>query len=193
MKTKRVWLIIREWIESLIIAAAIATFINTFVIQLFKIPTGSMKPTLQVGDRIIVNKFIYGAKLPFLYKHLPGLRTPKRGDLIVFIFPFGNKKKDYIKRVVAVGGETVEIKDRSVYINGKPLRSEPFNRIHYYNKGNFAEEGYRLVVPKDNFFVLGDNSASSYDSRYWGCVERKYILGKAIAIFWPPSRIRLLK
>ncbi|MDD4910010.1 MAG: signal peptidase I [Candidatus Omnitrophica bacterium] len=188
----RAWPVIKEWLEALVVAAAIAFLISTFIVQLFKIPTGSMTPTLQAGDRIVVNKFIYGAKLPFVFKNIPALRPPKRGDIMVFIFP-GADKKDYIKRVIALPGESVEIKGGMVYINGRPLKDEPFNRVYYYSKGDFSREGHKLVVPENSFFVLGDNSAISFDSRWWGCVDRKYVLGKAIAIFWPPFRIRILK
>ena len=166
--------------------------IRTFVIQAFKIPTGSMRPTLLEGDIIMVNKFIYGAKIPLVNLRLPKFREPKRGDVIVFIYP-ENPKKDFIKRLVAFAGETVEIKDGTVYINSQPLLDQVFSRVYYYNRGEFVNDTQKITVPKGSYFVLGDNSASSQDSRYWGFVPDKNILGKAIIIYWPPGRIRIIK
>ncbi len=184
--------VIREWAESIIIAFILAMVIRAFVIQAFKIPTGSMRPTLLEGDIILVNKFIYGAKVPFTDIRLPALQQPKRGDVIVFIYP-ENPKKDFIKRLVAFGGEEVEIKNGTVYINDKPLLEPEFSSRYYYNRGGLAEEGQKITVPGDSFFVLGDNSASSQDSRYWGFVPHKNILGKAMLIYWPPRRIRIIR
>jgi signal peptidase I len=184
--------VLKDWVESIIIAFILAMIIRTFVMQAFKIPTGSMRPTLLEGDIIMVNKFIYGAKIPLINFRLPKLREPKRGDVIVFIYP-ENPKKDFIKRLVAFPGESVEIKDGTVYINNQPLLDPVFNRIYYYNRGEFANDTQKITVPKDSYFVLGDNSASSQDSRYWGFVPDKNILGKAIIIYWPPGRIRIIK
>ena len=183
---------VREWVESIVIAFILAMFIRTFFIQAFKIPTGSMRPTLLEGDAILVNKFIYGPKIPFTDLRLPGFRQPKRGDVIVFIYP-ENPKKDFIKRLVAKEGETVEIKSGTIYINDKPLLEPIFSQRFYYNKGKLAREGEKIVVPKDSFFVLGDNSGSSQDSRYWGFVPKKNILGQAMIIYWPPQRIRIIR
>jgi len=184
--------VIRDWIESIIVAFLLAMVIRTFVIQAFKIPTGSMRPTLLEGDLILVNKFIYGAKIPFTNLKLPAIRQLRRGDVIVFIYP-EDRKKDFIKRLVALPGETFEIKNGTVYIDDKPLLDPLFSQRYYYNRGDFSGEGQKLVVPKDNFFVLGDNSASSRDSRYWGFVPKQNILGKAILIYWPPQRIRIIR
>jgi len=188
-KTK---LIIREWVESIVIAFLLAMVIRIFVVQAFKIPTGSMRNTLLEGDVIMVNKFIYGAKIPFTDYRLPALRQPIRGDVIVFIYP-QDHKKDFIKRLVAVEGETVEIKNGTIYINEKPVLDTVFSQRYYYNFGNYAREGQKILVPKDNYFVLGDNSESSQDSRYWGFVPRQNVIGKAILIYWPLQRIRLIK
>lgn len=182
----------RDWIESIIVALILAMIIRTFIIQAFKIPTGSMRPTLLEGDLILVNKFIYGAKIPFTDLRLPAVRQPKRGDVIVFIYP-EDTKKDFIKRLVGLPGETVEIKQGSIYIDGKPLTDSMFGRIFYYNVGAFEVERHKIKVPEDGFFVLGDNSSSSKDSRYWGFVPHKNVLGKAILIYWPPNRIRMIK
>ncbi|MEI6832175.1 MAG: signal peptidase I [Candidatus Omnitrophota bacterium] len=182
----------RDWIESIIVAFLLAMVIRAFVVQAFKIPTGSMRMTLVEGDLILVNKFIYGAKVPFLNSWLPAVRTPKRGDVIVFIYP-EEKKKDFIKRLVGLPGETVEIKGGSIYINDKPAPEPVFNQIYYYNRGDFGAEGQKITIPKDNYFVLGDNSASSKDSRYWGFVPKANLLGKALIIYWPLNRIRQIK
>jgi signal peptidase I len=183
---------VREWVESILVAFVLAMIIRAFVVQAFKIPTGSMRPTLLEGDLILVNKFIYGAKIPFTDFRLPALRQPRRGDVVVFIYP-ENPKKDFIKRLVALAGETVEIKEGEIYINGQPLTDPLFNQRYYYNRGEFGREEEKITVPKDNFFVLGDNSASSQDSRYWGFVPAKNILGEAILIYWPPQRIRIIR
>lgn len=191
----RKWIksIYKEWIEPLIIAAVIAfCIVRPFIIEAFKIPTGSMRPTLLEGDMILVNKFIYGARVPFTNLRLPKVRDPKRGDVIVFIYP-QDQKKNFIKRLVALEGESAQIKNGTIYINDKPLLEPVFNQRYYYNRGAFGKEGQKVVVPKDNFFVLGDNSASSQDSRYWGFVPRKNIQGEAIMVFWPPQRIRIIR
>ncbi|MFH1867481.1 MAG: signal peptidase I [Candidatus Omnitrophota bacterium] len=173
----------RENVEVFVTAVILALIIRTFVVQAFKIPTGSMIPTLMAGDRILVNKFIYRFK------------EPKRGDIIVFKYP-EDTKKDFIKRLIAVGGETLQIKDGNIWVDSK-LIEEPqiLRQIHYYNKPGtlYGEEGNAIKVPDDSFFVLGDNSASSRDSRYWGFVPKKYLAGKAFLIYWPLNRMRMLK
>ncbi|PIP18860.1 MAG: signal peptidase I [Candidatus Omnitrophica bacterium CG08_land_8_20_14_0_20_41_16] len=184
---------IREWIEAAAFAAFLAfCIIRPFVIQAFKIPSGSMRPTLLEGDLILVSKFIYGAKVPFTNFRLPALRKPKRGDVIVFIYP-EDIKKDFIKRLVGLPGDTVEIESGTIYVNNKPLLGPVFNQRYYYNRGDFAKEGEKIVVPENSFFVLGDNSGSSKDSRYWGFVPKDNILGEAVVIYWPPQRIRIIK
>lgn len=187
---KKSW--VRDWAESIIIAFILAMVIRTFVVQAFKIPTGSMRPTLLEGDIIMVNKFLYGAKIPFTDLRLPKIRQPKRSDVVVFIYP-ENPKKDFIKRLVASPGEIVEIKDGTIYINDQPLTDPLFSQRYYYNRGDFLEAAHKITVPKDSYFVLGDNSVSSQDSRYWGFVPAKNILGKAILVYWPPQRIRIIK
>ena len=182
----------RDWAESIVIAFLLAMVIRAFFVQAFKIPTGSMRPTLLEGDLILVNKFIYGARIPFTDLRLPKVRQPQRGDVIVFIYP-ENPKKDFIKRLVSLEGEKVAIKNGTVYINNKPLTDATFSQRYYYNRGEFSAEGQEVVVPRGSIFVLGDNSASSQDSRYWGFVPRKNILGKAMLIYWPPQRIRIIR
>ncbi len=184
--------VLREWVESIVIAFILAMIIRTFVVQAFKIPSGSMRPTLMEGDIILVNKFIYGAKIPLTKLRLPKIRELKRGDVIVFIYP-DNPKKDFIKRLVGLPGDTVEIRNGTIYINEKPLSEPVFNQFFYYNDGNFEKDGYKVAVPENNFFVLGDNSRSSQDSRYWGFVPENNVLGKALLIYWPLPRIRIIR
>lgn len=183
----------REWIESIAIAVILALLIRSFIVQAFKIPSGSMIPTFNVGDRIFVNKFIYGAKVPFTNFRLPAVREPGRGDIIVFISP-EDPKKDFVKRLIATGGQTVEIKDGKLYIDGKHA-DEPssIKGIYYYNSGDYGKEGQVITVPKDSYYALGDNSASSRDSRYWAFVPKNNILGKVICIYWPLYRMKVIK
>jgi signal peptidase I len=183
---------VREWIESIVVAFILAMIIRSFLVQAFKIPTGSMRPTLIEGDVILVNKFSYGAKIPFTQLRLPGFEKLKRGDVVVFIYP-EDKNKDFIKRLIGLPGEILEIKNGTIYINDNPLLDPVFNQSYYYNRGDFAQEAQKITIPKDHYFFLGDNSASSKDSRYWGFVPWKNILGKALLIYWPPQRIRIIK
>ena len=181
----------REWVESILIALVLALIIRAFIVQAFKIPSGSMIPTFEVGDRIFVNKYIYGAKVPFTNFRLPAVRQPRRGDIIVFVSP-EDRKKDFVKRLIATPGETVEIKDGKIYINGKVV-NEPasIKKVYYRNEGDYGKEGQVITVPKDSYFALGDNSASSRDSRYWGFVPKNNLLGKVVCIYWPLHRMRM--
>jgi len=172
--------IIREYVESIVIAVILALFVRAFVIQAFKIPTGSMKPTLNENDRIFVNKYIYRFK------------NPQRGDIVVFKYP-EDPKKDFIKRLIATEGETVEIKDGNIIINGNVVKDTLISKIYYYNRGDYANSGDKIIVPKDSYYMLGDNSNSSRDSRYWGFVPKKYIVGKAVFRYWPPKAIGKIK
>ncbi len=182
----------REWIESILIALVLALFIRTFIIQAFKIPTGSMRMTLIEGDRILVDKINYGAKIPFTHWRLPGFSHPQRGDIIVFSYP-EDPKRDFIKRLIAVGGETVEIKDGDIYINGQFIEQAPIKEIYYYNRGGYGGSEQKIKVPENSYYVLGDNSASSKDSRYWGFVPRDLLIGKADIIYWPLNRVRFIR
>jgi len=184
---------LREWIEAVVFAAFLAfCVIRPFIVQAFKIPTGSMRPTLLEGDRILVNKFLYGAKVPFTNFRLPGFRIPQTGDVVVFIYP-EDKSRDFIKRLIATENEKVKIKSGVIYVNDKPLEGVVFSGIYYYNRGDYAEEGKEIIVPGGYYYVLGDNSGSSRDSRYWGFVPKENILGKAFLIYWPLNRIRIIK
>ncbi len=175
-----------EYLEAIVTALILALIIRAYIIQAFKIPSGSMIPTLLIGDHILVNKFIYGTKIPLTDKSILIWRSPEQGDIIVFKYP-ENPKKDFIKRVIATGGDVVEEKDKVVYVNGKAL-VEPY--AHHYDRsvrpgGNDARDNFGpIVVPEDKFFVMGDNRDQSYDSRYWGFVDRKDIRGKALIIYW---------
>jgi len=184
--------VIRDWVESIVIAFLLALVIRAFIVQAFKIPTGSMRMTLIEGDLILVNKFIYGAKVPFTNLRLPALKPPQRGGVVVFIYP-EDKSKDFIKRLVGLPGDAVEIKGGSIYINDRPAPEAIFNQIYYYNRGQLALSGQKMLVPADSYFVLGDNSATSKDSRYWGFVPKNNLLGKAIIVYWPLQRIKLIK
>lgn len=181
---------VREWAETIIIAVILALFIRTFIIQAFKIPSGSMIPTFEIGDRIFVNKFLYGAKVPFTDFRFPAVRQPKRGDIIVFISP-ETPKKDFVKRLIAVPGERVEIRDGKIFVDGKQAEEPSIRANYYYNAGDFGKEGTAVEVPKDSYFALGDNSSSSRDSRYWGFVPKKNLLGKVILIYWPLHRMKI--
>lgn len=172
---------IYEWVEALLIAAIIALVIRTFIASPYKIPSSSMRPTLVEGDRIFVNKFIYR------------FREPQRGEVIVFKFPL-NPKRVFIKRLAAFGGEGVEILDGRLLIDDKNItHPEPLSQRDYYNRGDFGREGEPVKVPEHSFYVLGDNSKNSRDSRYWGFVPEKNLIGKASFIWWPPSRLKLIR
>jgi signal peptidase I len=185
---------LREWIESIVIAFAIAIVLQTFVVQAFKIPSGSMIPTFNIGDRIFVNKFLYCARVPFVNLRLPvmDVRQPKRGDIIVFQSP-EDPKKDFVKRLIAVGGETVQIKDGTILVNGMQVSVSSIRAVTYFNAGDYGKEGQSVLVPKDCYFALGDNSANSRDSRYWGYVPKKNLIGKAVLIYWPLNRMKVVK
>ncbi len=172
---------IRENVESILLALLLALFVRTFFVQAFKIPSSSMEPTLLVGDHILVNKFIYGIRIPVLGWRFFDFHKPKRGDVIVFIYP-RNPKKDFIKRVIAVGGEKVYIKGTTVYVNDKPIK-DPWGVWRRGPNGERSDFG-PVVVPEGYLFVLGDNRDNSMDSRYWGFVPLRDVLGKAFIIYW---------
>jgi signal peptidase I len=177
---------LRENIEAIIIAILLALFIRTFVVQAFKIPSGSMKPTLQIGDHILVNKFIYGVRLPFVGTKIISVSDPERGDIIVFRYP-EDPDKDFIKRVIAVPGDTVEIRNKKVYVNHQPIASDVgvFTDSRVLSENINPRDNLKvLTVPSDGYFVMGDNRDNSYDSRFWGFVARNAIKGKAFIIYW---------
>ena len=177
---------VKEYLEPIVIAILIALFIRTFIVQAFKIPSSSMEPTLLVGDHILVNKFIYGIRIPFTDTKLFQLKKPKRGDIIVFIYP-KDRSKDFIKRVIGTEGEKVEIIRNKIYINDKVI-DDPWG--HYDEKSDWTrylqpiEKFGPVVVPKDSLFVLGDNRDNSQDSRFWGFVNINAVKGKAFIIYF---------
>ncbi len=171
----------RENIESFLWAVALALLIRTFIIAPFKIPSGSMHPTLIEGDRILVSKFLYH------------FRPPRRGEIVVFRYP-EDPKRPFIKRLVALGGDTVEIREGQILVNGQVLKeAEVFQSIHYVNDGLYGKTRQVIQVPPNHFYVLGDNSRSSHDSRFWGFVPARFLIGRAVCIFWPLNRLRALR
>ncbi|MDI6704344.1 MAG: signal peptidase I [bacterium] len=186
---------IYEYIEVVVTAFILAMIVRTFVIQAFKIPSRSMVPTLRVGDHLFVCKFIYGIPIPFTDKKVFEFHSPKRGDIIVFKCPT-DLKKDYIKRVIGLPGDEIMIRNKQVYINGKPIK-EPY-KIHSSLRTFLADsprDNWKepKKVPKDCYFMLGDNRDDSTDSRFWGFLEKRLIKGKAIFIYWPPNRIEIIR
>ena len=177
---------LRENIEAILIAVVIALFIRTFVVQAFKIPSGSMKQTLLVGDHILVNKFIYGVKIPYLNTVILPLTEPGRGDIVVFKYPV-DPKKDFIKRVIGVAGDVVEIRDKAVYINSERVTHDfaVFSDTRTMSGGLRPRDNLGPVtVPDGALFVMGDNRDESYDSRFWGFVPVRDVSGKAFVIYW---------
>ncbi|HVC18857.1 MAG TPA: signal peptidase I [Vicinamibacterales bacterium] len=182
----------REYFESIVIAVILALFIRTFIVQAFKIPTGSMENTLLVGDHLLVNKFIFGPTDSPIERALLPMREPRRGDIIVFKYPV-NPTRDFIKRVIGLPGDTVQLRDKRVFINGHEL-NEPY--VHFLQPpiglpglsettSTDVRENYGPVtVPPDEYFVMGDNRDNSEDSRYWGFLPRDYIKGEAFLIYW---------
>jgi signal peptidase I len=178
--------VLREYVEAALWALALTLFLRAFVIQAFRIPSESMRDTLLVGDFLFVNKFEYGPKIPFTNVRLPGLREPRRGDVIVFQFP-QDPSKDFIKRAVAKGGETVQIENKVVAVDGKAL-DEPYT-IHTdpdVRPGGFdARDNYGpFSVPEDELFMMGDNRDNSNDSRYWGTLDMDLVKGRAMFLYW---------
>jgi signal peptidase I len=177
---------IREYIEAIIFAILIALFITTFIVKTYKIPSGSMKPTLLVGDQIMVSKFIYGVKIPYFRKTLIPVSDPKRGDIVVFIYP-GDRSKDFIKRVIGLAGDTIEIRDKKILLNGRPY-SDSFgvysDNAIFPREINVRDNFGPVTVPPDSIFVMGDNRDESLDSRFWGFVPLKDVEGKAFIIYW---------
>jgi signal peptidase I len=178
--------LIREYIEAFAVAIILALIIRTFVVQAFKIPSGSMEDTLLVGDHILVNKFIYGERIPYTDIRFFDFNRPGRGDVIVFIYP-EDESKDFIKRVVGTEGDTIEIKEKQVYVNDILQ-----NETHVVHKDNAVIPAHVTrrdyygpqQVPKDMLFVMGDNRDRSADSRFWGFVPLSKVKGKAFLIYW---------
>ncbi len=207
--------VVQEWVESILVALVLAIVIRTYFVQPFKIPSGSMRMTLIEGDHLFVSKLRYGPILlpeihspdfllqfgdvqwpsfltPLTKIRLPGFSKPQRGDIVVFVYP-QDRTKDFIKRLIGLPGDMVEIREGDIYINGQLVTDPRIKNTYYYNRGEFGAVGNKVIVPEGKYFMLGDNSASSHDSRYWGFVDKDDLVGKAELIFWPPQRIRVLK
>jgi signal peptidase I len=184
--------ILREYFESIVIAVILALFIRTFVVQAFKIPTGSMEENLLIGDHLLVNKFVMGPTRTGLERTLLPVGTIKRGDVIVFKYPV-EPERDFIKRVIGLPGETIEVKDKKVYVDGK-LLDEPYvhflqppsgnSEFHEVTSFDVRDRYGPVTVPPNQYFVMGDNRDNSQDSRYWGFLPRENVKGKALVIYW---------
>ncbi len=183
----------REYFESLVVAFILALFIRTFVVQAFKIPTGSMEPNLLIGDHLLVNKFIYAPSSGGAWEALCPERPIRRGDIVVFKYP-EDPSRDFIKRVIGLPGETVEVRDKTVYVDGRPL-VEPYAHFIEPPPGRVDSEfGYGSerdrgrwgpqTVPPAQLFVMGDNRDNSKDSRYWGFLPTDQVKGRALMVYW---------
>ena len=182
----------REYYEAILVAFILALFVRTFVFENFKIPSGSMEENLLIGDHLVVNKFIFAGNADSILHHLFPYRGPQRGDVVVFKFP-EDTRRDFIKRCVAVGGDTVELRKKQLYINGE-LQTEPMvihkdSRVYddtpavpisSRTRDNFGP----FTVPPGTIFCLGDNRDNSLDSRFWGPVPLSYVKGRAVLIYW---------
>jgi signal peptidase I len=183
---------LREYFESIVIAVILALFIRTFVVQAFKIPTGSMENNLLIGDHLLVNKFVFGPAETALERALLPVRPIKRLEIIVFKYP-EEPDRDYIKRVIGLPGETVEVREKKVYINGTAL-DEPYvhflqppaatSEFHEVTSFDVRERYGPVTVPANHYFMMGDNRDNSQDSRYWGFLPRENIKGKSLVIYW---------
>ncbi len=181
-KKSKTW----ELVETIVTAVILALLIRAFIIQAFKIPSGSMIPTLLIGDHVLVNKFIYGVKIPFTDNRVLVFKKPAKGDIIVFKFP-KDTSKDFIKRVVAAEGDKIESRNKVIYVNDKPLNE---TYAHYRDNNvlpyamNPRDNFGPFTVPEDKYFVMGDNRDESNDSRFWGYVDFKEVKGKALILYW---------
>jgi signal peptidase I len=184
----------REYVESILWAVVLALIIRTCIVQSFKIPSGSMEDTLVIGDCLLVNKFIYGIRVPFSDLRLPGFRVPQRGDVVVFKYP-EDRSKDFIKRLIGVPGDEIQVRDKRVYVNGTPYQNP--HEVHKDRQVLPRELAPRdnfgpVRVPADSYFVMGDNRDNSYDSRFWGFVPKTDVLGKAFIKYWSWDQSRWL-
>jgi len=183
---------VREYFESIVIAVILALFVRTFVLQAFKIPTGSMENNLLIGDHLLVNKITFAPTASGVERALLPIGTIRRGDVLVFKYPV-EPDRDYIKRVIGLPGETLELKAKKIYINGQPL-DEPY--VHFLEEprggaglaevtsSDVREDYGPVTVPPNQYFMMGDNRDNSADSRYWGFMPRDYVKGKALLIYW---------
>jgi signal peptidase I len=187
----------REYFESLVIAVILALFIRTFVVQAFKIPTGSMEQNLLIGDHLLVNKFVFGPTVSGIERALLPMKDIERGEVLVFKYP-EDPERDFIKRIIGLPGDQIEVRHKRVFVNGKPL-DEPYvfymeeppplpenatgGDVHPSN-GDPREFYAPVTVPPNHYFAMGDNRDNSQDSRYWGFLPRDYVKGRALVIYW---------
>lgn len=204
------WSVFADYARIVIIAIALFIVVRTFIVEAFKIPTGSMENTLLVGDFLLVNKALYGAEIPYTGMHLPAIRHPQRGDVIVFKWP-KDPTKNFVKRLIGLPGDTVEMRDGEVYIDGHPVReryvvhtepnTDPSGEEFGWQRDFLvrrleASVGYHpsrnnwgpLIVPEKSYFVLGDNRDNSYDSRYWGFVPDSMVTGRPLVVYYSYER-----
>ena len=182
--------VVREYFESIVIAVILALFVRTWVVQAFKIPTGSMENNLLIGDHLLVNKFVFGPTPLAIGRAVLPVRSIRRGDIIVFKYP-EEPERDFIKRVIGLPGETIELKNKKVHVNGQPIDepyvhflSPPANDYQEVTSFDVRERFGPVTVPSDSYFVMGDNRDNSQDSRYWGFLPKGYVKGKALVIYW---------
>ena len=182
--------VVREYFESLVIAVVLALFVRTFVVQAFKIPTGSMEQNLLIGDHLLVNKFVFGPTPLAIGRKVLPVRPIRRGDIVVFKYP-DEPDRDFIKRVIGLPGETIELRNKKVHVNGRPLEepyvhflTPPSTEYQEVTSSDLRERFGPVTVPPDQYFVMGDNRDNSQDSRYWGFLPRHYVKGKALLIYW---------
>jgi len=213
---------LKEYVEALLVAVVLALVIRASVVQAFKIPSGSMLETLQIGDQLLVSKFQYGLKIPFTDHVLLNVSEPARGDIIVFEYPYNEKLDavrpqmkdvDFVKRVVGLPGDAVEVRAKEVFVNGERVSGPHVQHVREDIEPNPLPEGHpaisvdpgsyfdhcedstsacrskrdwmpKMTVPEGQYFVMGDNRDESFDSRFWGFVKRESIKGKAMIIYW---------
>ncbi len=216
---KKFFVEILDWVNTALGALMIAFLVMYFVFQAFKIPSESMLNTMRIGDHLFVNKFVFGTRLPVLSTNQTGSgvkignkyfnvkmkrffvkKEPKRGEMIVFAFP-EDTSKDFIKRCIGLSGDKIEIVDKVLYVNDvkqdepyvihtddRIFKKEAFVPSNFIKRDNFGP----VIVPKDTYFVMGDNRDNSYDSRFWGFLDKNYLKGKPAMVFWPLKRIRFV-
>ncbi|MBO5491397.1 signal peptidase I [uncultured Desulfovibrio sp.] len=179
-RRKPLW---REYGEALFVALVLALVIRTFVIQAFKIPSESMLNTLLVGDHLLASKFAYGVKIPFSHVYIWQGNDPQRGDIIIFEYP-NDPSTDFIKRVIGVPGDIIEVRNKQLYRNGEPVKEEYIRFTEPDRIQPIRDNFGPVTVPKDKYFVMGDNRDNSMDSRFWGFVSRSAVRAKAWRIYW---------
>lgn len=165
------------------LAIVMALLIKSTAVEAYKIPSSSMEDTLLIGDFLLANKFVYGAQLPLVNWRLPAVRDPQPGDIVIFIFP-GDMQTKYIKRCVAVGGDTVQVIDKELFVNGVRYENPPHSKFAGCTSDPVCQNFGPFIVPADEFFMMGDNRDNSYDSRWWRSVPRSLILGEAMVVHW---------